>query len=218
MIPIILVSNSSSDIDSYIENFTKLHKIKETDVFKIIPEKKELSVGQIRELKKQLVVGIAHRVFVLYDFHRASLEAQNALLKSLEENSEANSFFLVTNNEYSLLPTIRSRARTVQLKPAEGKKVSPKWEKLLLSLETAENYGFLSDSLLNALNREDAMVMLDDIMEFYHRRLPQQPEVISIILRKALQLKTFLEHNNVNPQLTIDNLLIFIFKRFRMKK
>lgn len=50
------------------------------------------------------------RVFVIDDADRASTEAANALLKTLEEPGPAVTIVLVTENPYLLPPTIRSRS------------------------------------------------------------------------------------------------------------
>ncbi len=52
-----------------------------------------------------------NRVVVIEDAHLLTLEAQNALLKTLEEPPEGTVLILTATHERALLPTIRSRVR-----------------------------------------------------------------------------------------------------------
>jgi len=57
------------------------------------------------------------RVVVIDDAHTMIDQAQNALLKTLEEPPGSSMLVLVTPNAGSLLPTIRSRCQTLRLQP-----------------------------------------------------------------------------------------------------
>jgi hypothetical protein len=53
------------------------------------------------------------RVIVIDGAHLMTLEAQNALLKLLEEPPEGTVIILTVNHEQTMLPTIRSRAQSI---------------------------------------------------------------------------------------------------------
>ncbi len=57
------------------------------------------------------------KVYILKNFEQATVQAQNKLLKTLEEPSKSVVFIITTSNESGVLPTIRSRCKKV----AEGK-------------------------------------------------------------------------------------------------
>ena len=57
------------------------------------------------------------KVYVLGNFESATTQAQNKLLKTLEEPPENVYFFLNTSNIEMILPTVRSRCRTINLEP-----------------------------------------------------------------------------------------------------
>ena len=88
---------------------------------------------------------------------------------------------------------------------------------LLDSITEAKGYSFLSDSLLHNMSREETSERVEDIIQYFRPQLATNPVKASVIIKKALSLKSYLDSNNINPQLAIDNLLIFIFKTFRMK-
>ncbi len=57
--------------------------------------------------------GIVHRVWLIIT-ENIPVEAQNALLKILEEPKPYNTFFIVIPNSGSLLPTLKSRVQVVR--------------------------------------------------------------------------------------------------------
>jgi len=83
----------------------------------IEPEKDKSSIGieAIRELqhflKLKLPTNAPWRIIVIPQAQGLTTEAQNALLKSLEEPPERTLFILASNSEQALLPTIRSRSQ-----------------------------------------------------------------------------------------------------------
>ena len=59
----------------------------------------------------------AGKVFIIYESHRLSRAAQNALLKTLEEPPDKTHLFLISETLSTLLPTIRSRSQTMRFLP-----------------------------------------------------------------------------------------------------
>ena len=79
----------------------------------------QIPIDQIRELQHQLALAPYAgrcRVALLADFHDASLPAQNALLKTLEEPSSRVVLLVTAREPESLLPTIVSRCEVVALR------------------------------------------------------------------------------------------------------
>ena len=90
------------------------------DVTWIIPEKdkKTIGVDQIRALRESLytVPGESERkFFIINDASTMTEQAQNGLLKTIEEPPEFAYFLLLATNAASLLPTVRSRAPSVRM-------------------------------------------------------------------------------------------------------
>ncbi len=89
------------------------------DLHVIRPEegKALISVEQIRAIRKELdLSGVEAdcRVFLIEDADKMNHWAQNALLISLEEPPRGVFFFLISENEEALLPTVRSRCQVVR--------------------------------------------------------------------------------------------------------
>jgi DNA polymerase-3 subunit delta' len=88
------------------------------------PDGKGISIDAIRELEHVLALKIpgtksVSRVIVINDAHLLTTEAQNSLLKTLEEPPEGTILLLTSSQQEALLPTIRSRVQTIEVnKPA----------------------------------------------------------------------------------------------------
>jgi DNA polymerase III delta' subunit len=82
-------------------------------------DKRDIGVEQVRELAATLartsVAGRA-RVAIVEPAERLTEQAQNALLKTLEEPGVATWLLLTTRRPEALLPTVRSRVQRVRLK------------------------------------------------------------------------------------------------------
>ncbi|MBP5661802.1 MAG: DNA polymerase III subunit delta, partial [Clostridia bacterium] len=88
------------------------------DVHILTPDKNLFRVDQVREMLASLYESPYEggaKAYVLCGFHKANEQAQNALLKSLEEPPRAVTFFLLAENPYALLPTVRSRCKTLKM-------------------------------------------------------------------------------------------------------
>jgi hypothetical protein len=82
-----------------------------------LPDKRDIVVDQIRELKKDVIVvpnDSAKKAYVINSADLMNRNAQNAFLQTLEEPPAHAVFILRTENPAALLPTVRSRC--VELK------------------------------------------------------------------------------------------------------
>lgn len=78
-----------------------------------VGKEQSIAIDTVRELEHFLslrVPGKSNRIIIIEDAHTLTNEAQNALLKTLEEPPERTTIILTATGERNLLPTIRSRA------------------------------------------------------------------------------------------------------------
>ncbi|MDB5184515.1 MAG: polymerase delta subunit [Candidatus Saccharibacteria bacterium] len=80
-----------------------------------------ISIESVRALEQFLSLkvprpGVINRVVLIESAHLLGLEAQNALLKTLEEPPAATAIILLTDTEEALLLTVRSRLQTINVK------------------------------------------------------------------------------------------------------
>lgn len=81
-------------------------------------KEKSISIEKVRELEHFLsrkVPERGKRVVLIYNAHLLGIEAQNALLKTLEEPPANTILILTVANEQALLPTVRSRAQSLSV-------------------------------------------------------------------------------------------------------
>jgi len=89
------------------------------DLLLIEPGKGSIKIDQIRELQRQLALSPYEgrwRVAVIADFQAATVEAANALLKTLEEPPARVVLILTATDASLLLPTIVSRCQLLPLR------------------------------------------------------------------------------------------------------
>ena len=84
------------------------------------PEKKTVTVKMVREAREDMFIRpneADHKIYLIPRAQEMRMEAQNALLKVLEEPPSYGVFLLLTDNPDKMLPTIRSRCRELNLQP-----------------------------------------------------------------------------------------------------
>lgn len=98
------------------------------DIKYITHEKASISVDDIREqLNNDISIkpySSTHKIYIIPDANKMTEQAQNALLKTIEEPPEYVVIILITNNVSSLLPTIQSRCITLNIKPLSNSEIA----------------------------------------------------------------------------------------------
>ena len=125
----------SSD-DSSIEKLSKeqLDNLKEEIKNKIenpfykitIDKANTIKINSIRDIKKYLELSysdLPYRFVIILESDLMNDQAQNALLKSLEEPPEGTVFFLITTDKDKLLSTVQSRCWPVHFEPLSNNAV-----------------------------------------------------------------------------------------------
>lgn len=88
-------------------------------------EGKAIGIDDIRQLEHFVALRIpseqqVNRMVILQDAHLLTTEAQNALLKTLEEPPRGTVLLLTAASRQALLPTILSRVQTLEVMPPKG--------------------------------------------------------------------------------------------------
>ncbi len=85
-----------------------------------VPRAVNIKISSIRDIKRFLsfeYADISYRIIIISEAHLMSEEAQNALLKSLEEPPSGVIFIILTSVPSALRETIRSRCWSVNFQP-----------------------------------------------------------------------------------------------------
>ncbi|MBQ9117228.1 MAG: hypothetical protein IJY04_09410 [Clostridia bacterium] len=90
----------------------------DVNIYSLPEEKKSIGIATVRELKYRAQIQpqeLPYQIFIVRDAHTMTVEAQNSLLKVLEEPPSGVYFFLLCENASLLLPTVRSRAPSLKM-------------------------------------------------------------------------------------------------------
>ena len=117
--------------------------------FKVINEEGEtIKIEQIRNLIEKVIekpIVSEKKVYIINDCDKMTKEAQNCLLKTLEEPPEFVTIILISSNENLLLNTIKSRCMKIKFNNI------PNEDLYKYSIDTI-GYDDISDNLLNTFD------------------------------------------------------------------
>lgn len=141
------------------------------------PEKKTVSVDLIRDARKDMYIRPnegARKIYLIPRAQDMRLEAQNALLKVLEEPPAYGMFLLLTDNPEKLLPTVRSRCTELRLRPLPEALLKqrlasefPEAEPEALAAAVFRSGGYLGQARL--LLRESRSELADSFLDCFAR-------------------------------------------------
>ena len=89
------------------------------DFFLIEPDGNSIKIDQIRQMQKSVLekpIESSKKVYIIDNCHLMTKEAQNCMLKTLEEPQEYIVIILISSNENSILPTVKSRCTKIYFK------------------------------------------------------------------------------------------------------
>lgn len=130
---------------------TQTGRMQHPDLSIVTPEEEGgmIKVSQIRNLQHSLALTpyeARYRIALLLNFQCANANAQNALLKTLEEAPRQVILLLTADSADALLPTIASRCEILRLRPVPvellEKELQSRWQ---LPAESARLYAHISN-------------------------------------------------------------------------
>lgn len=153
----LLAGGSKEDRAKYLSDLLT----QKTELIHIINEKTSITIKQIQDLNIPLSIAARiPRIVWIEESNLMTVPSQNALLKMLEEPPANTTFYLTCQSQMTMLPTIRSRAKTISLENTQIKE-DPK---ILadLKLVMAMTAG---DRLINIVKRDrsESILWLSDI-------------------------------------------------------
>lgn len=177
------------------------------DVVILQTEELKIGIDQIRDLKKQLNIRSVtnQKLAIILETEKLTVEAQNALLKTLEEPPDGVHLFLQARNTHQLLPTILSRCQIINLSPSKkpsDQKPDQQSTQVLQLIESLNIKGGFAWAK-NQKDRVTAIATIDQLLATLHQTSPLNPKTA----RKLLKAKKYLQANT-NVRLTLENLFL----------
>lgn len=179
--------------DFFNENSAEFHRIEngaDLDV-KVYPKNKEkLLVSDSNEIVAECFakpVNLPNKVFVVNNFDVSTEEAQNKLLKVLEEPPKNVYFLLGAKSEEKVLPTIRSRCDKVKINPLSNEEIAKLTDS---SLAQILGKGYLGKTL--DLAKNDDLKVIVDLAVSLLTELKNSKQVI-LFSKKILDCQDYLD-------------------------
>ena len=166
------------------------------------------------------------KAVVIKNSESLTIEAQNALLKILEEPPPNTIVILISQNRNAMLPTILSRCKVIELKQNTielSEKENAQYLNILISLISSGIREKLKIAQDNSKTKEDALVWLEKIIitirgeiilkirknddflrKSFHRLISQYLD----ILISFNSIYTTIKTTNVSPRFALENLLL----------
>lgn len=219
---IILEHDTSVDLFQILALWLKSQQNKDFDqrtllnnpAFRFInPEGQGIKIDDIRDFNQELAFSNYNsdrRYFIFFNSDLATISAQNAALKSIEEPPKNTQIVLMTSTLEKLLPTIVSRCEVISLKKSvyekqnQDKNTTDVYKTILKSkhyelIDLANNYKERSEALL-FLNKLLACLNFElntSTSNFKNKSIANH---LRIILETMKQL-----NQNVNVKLALEN-------------
>jgi len=182
-----------------------------TEVVAINSHEDALSIEMVRNLISKSSFSVPtnkQRYFIILNLDLASIPAQNALLKILEEPPNQTKMLLTATEIQTVLPTIRSRCITKHCKSLV-KSIDD------LSLATKPNfssYSGLIDLAGQYKNKKEALDFIVSLIDFFQKDgYNVSSKSKTIILQKLLNCYQLIK-KNINIKLNLEDCLFSIKK------
>ena len=224
----LFVSKDKKQRDAYLNDFYKTHAIDTFDITVLTLENSvkqntaSIGIEDIKQMQKKIFlkpIKSKTKAVVLEDAQLLTPEAQNALLKVLEEPPLHTLLILSTDSKETLLPTIISRCQVIQLEEERPKLSEKEQTELAAFIDDLPTLGIgerLKKAEQLAKDKEKAIawtekviLVLRDKLISSHSQRSEESYYLSLI--KSFQdLYVMLKTTNVNPRFAIENVLVNI--------
>lgn len=204
----LIVSNNAESSEKETVNRLRSWKISVWDTIRI-PTEGPVGIDLIRDFQRELALSPRNspaKAGVLSGMDRLTVEAQNAMLKTLEEPPADTYIIGTTGNPEALLPTVRSRMSTIRLNDITEIPDT----KLLRSLLTATPGKRLQMLEPFLSTRDDAKLFVVTLLGAARKELLTNPSPeLTLLIRNLLAASSQLSVN-VNQKLVVDNAVLSI--------
>lgn len=227
MTSFIIISKDKQKRIEYSKDFCAKQDINPFDISIIEKETavkqniNSIGISEIKNIQKTAFLKPMKSKFkavILEDAHLLTTEAQNAMLKILEEPPEHTLLLLGADTKEAFLPTILSRCQIIELETSDVK-LTPKEQKdietfitMLSGMPVGEK---LKKAELLAKDKDKALIWIEKVIivarEIMLKEMESQgPEKFVYTIRMLQSLHNTLKTTNVNPRFTIEHTLLQI--------
>lgn len=184
----------------------------------ILDRREENSIGieDVKDFVKEMIFkpfGNSKQVAIIYEAEKLTGQAQNSLLKTLEESNDETVYLLCVDNEKNVLPTIYSRSKPIFIKQGIEEKIEH-FKPDILSKDLVEQFQYLENI---SKEKTTCIEFLKEIEEYFKIELEKEIKNDNINSSKAISehLKYIQEtrdkiNSNCNKKLVLEALTIYL--------
>ena len=174
--------------------------------FKLIePNDGKIKIEQIREMQRKIAekpIISSQKVYIIDNADTMTVEAQNCLLKTLEEPPEYITIILICSNENTMLSTIKSRCARMYFEPISDERLKTYIKNTYGDEEIEDNFLKLAQgSIGKALKIKENMKIYESIKNMLINLKKQDViEIVKIsneIYKSKEEIQMILEYINV---------------------
>jgi DNA polymerase III gamma/tau subunit len=207
----ILIVGNKEKIREKAQQICDQEKVNKFDI-KVIDSEKAVGIAQTRLLQKNIFLtpnSGSKKAVILESFWGITQDAQNSLLKILEEPPEDTIIMILVTSLDFVLPTIQSRCKIINL--LEKSKLNAKEKLSLLTLFEDLKKDRISSALLIAQDyskdRETALDFLENLTIAAHENLETEKS-FGKILKNLQSTYNNIKGTNVNIRFALENLFL----------
>lgn len=208
----IIISKDGNQADNYVKQFCLEKQISQFDIT-FVAEKPSIGIAEIRQIQQRLYQkphSSPYKAIIILNAQTLTIEAQNALLKTLEEPPAHALIFLLAQTKEVFLPTVLSRCKVISLDVNQEDKTS--LEQYIIVLEDLPTYS-ISQRLKLAQDagktKETALSWLENMLLAIRSTFVAHQLSTSGKNARALQkTHTIIKTTNVSPRFALENLLL----------
>ena len=194
------------------------------DVYFIRPQKKEIQISQIRNLKKDLMFHPFRSAFksvIIDNAESLNLEAQNCLLKILEEPNQDTLFILISSHPEALLETIRSRTQILKFYPLSASEIEESFKENI-SASLRDKLIFFSEGrpgkMKEFFKNPERLTLEIGIYEMWQKILNSDlPQRFSLI-KELSEREDFAENLPLFLEILVRYLRIILLRKLKVEK
>lgn len=194
--------NRFSKITELVPNF-KWENNPDLKIIERIKTKKSIGIEEVRPISGFLKIKPLgqKKIVIIKEANLLTTEAQNSLLKILEEPPVYSQIFLESETIENLLPTILSRCQ--KIKVGEMPEDSTTFEVNFLDLPLGERFDYCET--LSKLEKDEVISYLTWVLKTYNNSEKKEKiENLNLLLTTIENLSKF----NLNTRLALENLAV----------
>jgi len=208
---IIISSKSERFIREQIDNLRQrtISSTLDTLDIDVEPKKSSIGISRMHELKKWVNIkpySGENKIAFIHNAHLLTDEAQNSILKLLEEPHNDTTIILICNNYQTLLPTIISRCQLLEDNDREI--LEPNFIQKFMAMNTLEKFEYI-EFIEKIENKKFAIEnFLKMLLNYFRAQLLEKKEKTIIDKINLISEAKVLIDANVPAKNVLDNLLI----------